>query len=259
MGARRCSGPEGMIPAQSYPHVARLLPAGNRGSGQIFDDIAASTAAPLPHATATATVTVTAIATATASCCLLRPRQQLHLNNTIIGSVNMSSRLSIWGACRPLALRSRPHTHLQQPSVAALARHYSENTTPPPQPPFAPSNMPPARGSTIPNIPDSMLRPSERPPIREEDVQMRDLTERETAIQQLEMAAHGLDPFKFTGYKFEEPPMPQDKLPLAKYHMRHRYEEGISQFTRLLMRDGKLSKAQRVGFLPAPPPFSKPP
>lgn len=93
-----------------------------------------------------------------------------------------------------------------------------------------------------------MLRPGEQQPpqIREEDVQMREATEQETAMQQLEMAAHGLDPFQFTGYKFEEPPMPEGKTHLAQYHMRHRYEEGISQLTRLLMRDGKLSKAQNV-------------
>lgn len=97
-----------------------------------------------------------------------------------------------------------------------------------------------------------MLRPGEQqqqqqpPPIREEDVQMREATQQETAMQQLEMAAHGLDPFQFTGYKFEEPPMPEGKTDVAQYHMRHRYEEGISQLTRLLMRDGKLSKAQNV-------------
>lgn len=76
---------------------------------------------------------------------------------------------------------------------------------------------------------------------------MRELTDKEKALQQLEMAAHGLDPFsEYTGLKFQEPPMPTDKLELAQYHMRHRYEEGISQLTRLLMRDGKLSKAQGV-------------
>lgn len=93
-----------------------------------------------------------------------------------------------------------------------------------------------------------MLRPGEHQPqqIREDDVQMREATEQETAMQQLEMAAHGLDPFQFTGYKFEEPPMPEGKTSVAQYHMRHRYEEGISQLTRLLMRDGKLSKAQNV-------------
>lgn len=74
---------------------------------------------------------------------------------------------------------------------------------------------------------------------------MRDLTDNERALQKLEMASYGMPP-EFTGYKFEEPPMPTDKLPLAQYHMRHRYEEGISQLTRLLMRDGKLSKAQNV-------------
>lgn len=78
---------------------------------------------------------------------------------------------------------------------------------------------------------------------------MRDPTPQEIALQQLEMTAHGLDPFaKSTGYKFEEPPMPQGKLPMAQYHMRYRYEEGIAQLTRLLMRDGKLSKAQNVSW-----------
>ncbi|KAF3761802.1 hypothetical protein M406DRAFT_95072 [Cryphonectria parasitica EP155] len=90
---------------------------------------------------------------------------------------------------------------------------------------------------------------------------MRDLTANESAVEQLQMTAHGLDPFgmKYTGYKFEEPPMPKDKLPRAEYHMRYRYEEGISQITRLLMRDGKLSKAQSdmamiLNFLRTSPP-----
>lgn len=159
----------------------------------------------------------------------------------------MPPRLNIWGACRPIALRSRPQASLQQPSIAALARrHYSGDTTSS-EPPSGPGS-PSARGSSIPSIPDSMLRPGEQQPpqIREEDVQMREATEQETALQQLQMAAHGLDSFKFTGYKFEEPPMPEGKTHLSQYHMRHRYEEGISQLTRLLMRDGKLSKAQNV-------------
>lgn len=77
---------------------------------------------------------------------------------------------------------------------------------------------------------------------------MRDLTDNERAVHQLQRASYGLPPERpeYTGYKFEAPPMPKDKLPLAQYHMRHRYEEGISQLTRLLMRDGKLSKAQNV-------------
>lgn len=67
---------------------------------------------------------------------------------------------------------------------------------------------------------------------------MRDLTPNEAAINQLQQAAFGL--------KFEEPPMPMDKLQHAKYHIKYRYDEGITQITRLLMRDGKLGKAQNV-------------
>lgn len=103
-----------------------------------------------------------------------------------------------------------------------------------------------------------MLPPGEqapRRPVRKEedddDVRMREPTENERAVQQLEMAAHGLDPFSsFTGLKFDEPPMPEGKMEVAQYHMRHRYQEGISQLTRLLMRHGMLSKAQRVSWLP---------
>jgi small subunit ribosomal protein S7 len=87
-----------------------------------------------------------------------------------------------------------------------------------------------------------MFRPGEQPPppspSQEQDVQMRDLTANEVAINQLQQAAFGL--------KFEEPPMPMDKLEHAKYHMKYRYDEGITQITRLLMRDGKLGKAQNV-------------
>lgn len=77
---------------------------------------------------------------------------------------------------------------------------------------------------------------------------MRKPTPNEAAMQQLQLTAHGVNPFskKFTGLKFDEPPMPQAKLAEAQYHMRYRYEEGIQQITRLLMRDGKLSKAQTV-------------
>lgn len=94
-----------------------------------------------------------------------------------------------------------------------------------------------------------MMRPGEFPPssqMKAEDVQMAQPTQEEQATLQLQMAAHGLDPQDYNGLKFEEPPMPQDKLPRAKYHMRHRYDEGVSQLTKLLMRHGKLGKAQNV-------------
>lgn len=77
---------------------------------------------------------------------------------------------------------------------------------------------------------------------------MREQTPRETALSQLELTALGLNPFDkgLSGLKFGEPDIPMGKLHETKFHMKHRYEEGIIQLTKLLMRDGKLSKAQRV-------------
>lgn len=89
---------------------------------------------------------------------------------------------------------------------------------------------------------------------------MREPTPSEEALSQLELTSLGLNPFadkrligvKFeeperrSGLKFGEPEIPLGKLHEAKFHMKHRYEEGITQMTKLLMRDGKLSKAQRV-------------
>lgn len=108
-----------------------------------------------------------------------------------------------------------------------------------------------------------MMRPGEFPPpsqMKAEDVQMGEPTQEEQAILDLQMAAHGLDPQEYNGLKFEEPPMPQDKLPRAKYHMRYRYDEGVSQLTKLLMRHGKLGKAQNVSRngIPRHPPPSPP-
>lgn len=81
---------------------------------------------------------------------------------------------------------------------------------------------------------------------QEEGAESRLLSPKEAALMQLELTAEGVNPFEYTGLKFEEPPMPTGKLHEAQYHMRFRYEEGIAQITRLLMRDGKLGKAQNV-------------
>lgn len=80
---------------------------------------------------------------------------------------------------------------------------------------------------------------------------MREPTPGEEALSQLELTALGLNPFdkRLSGLKFGEPEIPQGKLHETKFHMQHRYEEGIIQLTKLLMRDGKLSKAQRVSGL----------
>lgn len=68
--------------------------------------------------------------------------------------------------------------------------------------------------------------------------------ENETALNQLRMIEYGLsshDP-SVEGHKYGVPELP---LPSQK-HNKHRYDAVVSQVTRLLMKDGKLAKAQRV-------------
>ncbi|KAJ0109940.1 hypothetical protein J7T55_014742 [Diaporthe amygdali] len=152
---------------------------------------------------------------------------------------------NLWGACRSIAIRSRRPAQSQRPAITALARQLSTDPRVP-------------RSSGIPNIPGAaegatpgqssdLPIPPSRGPIREEDVQMREPTPVEEALAQLELTANGLNPFdkRSGGFKFETPEIPQGKLHETKFHMQHRYEEGIIQLTKLLMRDGKLSKAQR--------------
>jgi small subunit ribosomal protein S7 len=68
--------------------------------------------------------------------------------------------------------------------------------------------------------------------------------ENEAALNQLRMIEYGLTPLDPTveGHKYGLPdlPLPEDKK------VKHRYDAVITQITRLLMRDGKLAKAQRV-------------
>lgn len=64
------------------------------------------------------------------------------------------------------------------------------------------------------------------------------------ALDQLQLASYGLDPFDPTlvGHKYGLPELPIPSNMRAK----HRYDPVVEQMTRLIMRDGKLSKAQRV-------------
>jgi small subunit ribosomal protein S7 len=69
-------------------------------------------------------------------------------------------------------------------------------------------------------------------------------TANEIALHQLKMAAYGIQIFSpdVLGHKFGVP-----ELPIAR-DMNHktRYDPLITQCTKLLMRNGKLAKAQRV-------------
>lgn len=70
------------------------------------------------------------------------------------------------------------------------------------------------------------------------------LTENEKALQQLELAVYGVQPWdpEIQGHKFgvPEPPAAKDRNHKTRYH------PVVEQMTKLLMRDGKLAKAQRV-------------
>lgn len=92
-----------------------------------------------------------------------------------------------------------------------------------------------------------MRPPGESPSdAQERGAKPRPLSPQEAALAHLELNSEGINSFEYTGLKFEEPAMPMAKLHEAQYHMRYRYEEGITQITKLLMRHGKLSKAQNV-------------
>ena len=66
--------------------------------------------------------------------------------------------------------------------------------------------------------------------------------ENAAALEQLEKMAIGQGYFgKDAGYKFEPP-----KSSSQPSHLRERYDPVVHQVTNAIMRDGKLSKAQRV-------------
>lgn len=135
----------------------------------------------------------------------------------------MPPRLNIWSACRALSIRTRPAPPAPQSGPAALARRLlSDNTTS-----RTPSNDAAA-------LPPSMLPGSNSYPSNENEV----------ALDQLRMIEYGISPMDATvdGHKYGLPSLP---LPSEK-HGKHRYNEVVMQVTRLLMRDGKLAKAQRV-------------
>lgn len=159
----------------------------------------------------------------------------------------MPPRLNPWGACRSFALRSRPQVQSQQPSIAtAFARHLAS------QPPN--SNTPTGNGRSIPPIPPSMLPPGESPSDEQDASSMTEQGEQSQLSSPEDAATPWRKQHKIAGLKFEAPPMPMAKLREAQYHMKYRYDEGIAQITRLLMRHGKLSKAQNVSYTFLSPP-----
>ncbi|KAK3682545.1 ribosomal protein S7 domain-containing protein [Podospora appendiculata] len=169
----------------------------------------------------------------------------------------MPPRLNLWPTCRALAFRTRPANQWSQPCIAARARSFADrtsnnnnnnNTTS--------SQWPEHRNADIAaGLPPSMLSKSTTP--EEIDAAGFTSTENEKALSQLQLVTYGLNPFDpaVDGHKYGLPDLP---LP-SEMHMKHRYDPAIVQFTKLLMQDGKLSKAQRdmaiiLNYLRSSPP-----
>lgn len=136
----------------------------------------------------------------------------------------MASKLNPWGVCRSLSIRTRPWLQtVERNALVALPaarRGLSSDTH---------SNEPPANvGSSIP------------PPKPYEHFAPTFLNAE--AVAQLERVAAGEELYDETvGLKFDKPTPPG-----KKDRLQNRYPEVIDQVTKLMMRDGKLSKAQRV-------------
>ncbi|KAK1827690.1 ribosomal protein S7 domain-containing protein [Podospora conica] len=136
----------------------------------------------------------------------------------------MPPRLNIWSARRALPVRSRPLAQWPpQPCVAAAqARPFSDNLQ-----------------NTTPSDPDES--PSHPALARFGQTQAIKISDNEKALERLRQASYGLNPYDpaVEGHKYG--------MPEIGPHMNHkdRYGTVVSQVTKMLMRDGKLAKAQR--------------
>ncbi|KAL2262871.1 hypothetical protein VTK26DRAFT_9197 [Humicola hyalothermophila] len=132
----------------------------------------------------------------------------------------MPPRLNIWSACRALSIRTRALARPPQPGPAVFARGLADNTTS--------------------RLPEKNTSPAQNPASEEPEYTS---PENEIALSQLKMIEYGLDPLDpaVEGHKYGLPELP---LPSQK-NAKHRYDAVITQVTKLLMRDGKLAKAQR--------------
>lgn len=144
----------------------------------------------------------------------------------------MPPRLSIWTACRALSIRTRALATGPQPRPAVLARGLADDTT----------SRAPGHGSGSGSRGDPSALPPSMTPASEPSATAS--LDNEAALDQLRMIEYGLNPLDpdVEGHKYGLPDLP---LPSEK-HAKHRYDAVIVQITKLLMKDGKLAKAQRV-------------
>ncbi|KAK6073915.1 30s ribosomal protein s7 [Seiridium cupressi] len=138
----------------------------------------------------------------------------------------MASKLNPWGVCRNLCIRSRPALQCSERRIAfPVARRclVDDATT--------------KADSTASSIPPP---DQPKPTARRTEVYAENWLNAE-ALAKLEQASAGEDMFdEEVGHKFGMPTTP------GKYDkLQDRYPPIIHQVTRLLMRDGKLSQAER--------------
>ncbi|KAH9885479.1 ribosomal protein S7 domain-containing protein [Xylariomycetidae sp. FL2044] len=142
----------------------------------------------------------------------------------------MASKLNPWGVARSLAVRTRPlRSHIDRTTTPIVVRRrgLSDNLDSRP-----PSDDPNA------SLPPIESRPPELPP---PEIFAPNFLNAE-AIAALENAAAGRDLYEEddAGVKFHMP-----NRPGKKEQLQDRYHPVVDQLTKLLMKDGKLSKAQR--------------
>ncbi|KAK3945617.1 ribosomal protein S7 domain-containing protein [Diplogelasinospora grovesii] len=147
----------------------------------------------------------------------------------------MPPRLNtLTAVCRNLTIRSRPLAQWPAQPCIAVAAPRTITTTPSQ-----------TRNQNKPNVKE-LSRTTKRwsSTTSSSEGQLETTSaENEAALSQLQMVAYGLNPFDVSveGHKYGLPELP---IP-SEMHMKHRYNPVVDQITRLLMQDGKLSKAQR--------------
>ncbi|KAK0617068.1 ribosomal protein S7 domain-containing protein [Immersiella caudata] len=148
----------------------------------------------------------------------------------------MAPRVNVLPVFRGLSIRSRP---LAQRCIAAQTRQLStiDHNSDAAQSENTFSDALRARMQTYGQ---SFEKKQESEPSEGTE---RALTENEIALNQLQQAAYGLNPFdpETHGHKFGVPTLPISR----DMNQKRRYDTVVEQVTKLLMKDGKLAKAQR--------------
>ncbi|CAP66558.1 uncharacterized protein PODANS_4_9320 [Podospora anserina S mat+] len=159
----------------------------------------------------------------------------------------MPPRLNLASAFRALSLRTTTPASQQPLLSQKIAAAVPKLTTVPVARRFYSDNLTPENNN---NNNDQAPSSELAPPRSEEEVvslsQQQHKEDNLYALNRLELVAYGLKPFdaEEEGHKYGLPSLP---LP-SELHKDHRYDDVMGQITRLLMKDGKLSKAQRVRF-----------